>query len=234
VGWGQSTSFPYEEGSFFGNLFAAQPTSYYCNGKDFDQGVVPGRLGVTQTNAPYTDPFGATASCKDYCTPQDIPNQNDGYKACYGFNHVVTVWRNFDPNTNYKICNRSTGTCLDGSNTAANAAVVAKTFSGASAQKWKIRQINPKQYQVLNVATGKALTVSGKLSADKTPIVQSAYTGGTEQLFSFTSMANSTGFHAISPVFNIKSVIALGAVNAVQELTWTSATQQQWSLQLAD
>lgn len=69
-------------------------------------------------------------------------------------------------------------------------------------------------------------------------MVQTNFVGGTEQLWSFTSMANSSGYHAISPVFNTKSVAAASANTSgapVQELTWNpSATNMQWSISLAD
>ena len=99
LGWGLDSDYPYEEGSFFGNIFVSPPNAFYCNGKDFDVGVVPGRLGAGLGDAPYTDPFWGTGYCRDNCTPADIPNQNAGYKACMGYNHVITVWRNPDPST---------------------------------------------------------------------------------------------------------------------------------------
>jgi len=99
IGWNQSAAYPYEEGSFFGNIFVSPPQAFYCNGKDFDVGVVPGRIGAGQGDAPYVDPFSGSGYCKDHCTPADIPHQDDGYKACMGYNHVVTVWRNPDPST---------------------------------------------------------------------------------------------------------------------------------------
>ena len=48
IGYGRNNLFPYQEGSFFGNIFASPPQAYFCNGKDFELGVVPGRLGVGQ------------------------------------------------------------------------------------------------------------------------------------------------------------------------------------------
>ena len=100
IGWGLDPAYPYEEGSFFGNIFVSPPVAYYCNGKDFDVGVVPGRLGAGLGDAPYVDPLTSPGGyCRDICTPADIPYQNDGYKACIGYNHVVTVWRNPDPST---------------------------------------------------------------------------------------------------------------------------------------
>ena len=100
LGWGLSSLYPDEEGSFFGNIFVSPPEAFYCDGKDFDVGVVPGRLGAGLGNAPYSNPFGGAGYCRDHCTPADIPNQNAGYKACMGYNHVFTVWRNPNPSTN--------------------------------------------------------------------------------------------------------------------------------------
>jgi hypothetical protein len=84
------------------------------------------------------------------------------------------------------------------------------------------------------------LTVSQKKTADGTPIVQTTYASGTEQLWSFTSMADASGFHAISPVSNLSSVVALPSATStqdkqpVQEWAWTSATYMQWSIGLAN
>jgi uncharacterized membrane protein YgcG len=94
ISWNQNSAYPDQEGSFFGNIFLSPPSAYYCNGKDFDVGVVPGRIGAGLGNAPYTNPFASPGYCRDYCTPADIPHQGDGYKACNGYNHIVTVWRN--------------------------------------------------------------------------------------------------------------------------------------------
>jgi uncharacterized membrane protein YgcG len=94
INWSQNSSYPDQEGSFFGNIFVSPPNAFYCDGKDFAVGVVPGRIGAGQTNAPYKNPFGSNGYCRDHCTPADIPHQSDGYKACFGYNHIVTVWRN--------------------------------------------------------------------------------------------------------------------------------------------
>jgi hypothetical protein len=99
VGWGLSPEYPNQEGSFFGNIFVTGAhgesgvAAHYCNGKDYNEDVVPGRIGARQTNAPYTDPFPGKGYCKDYCTPADTPYAASGYKACNGWNKVLTVWR---------------------------------------------------------------------------------------------------------------------------------------------
>jgi hypothetical protein len=241
VGWGQSTGHPYEEGSFFGNLFVSPPKAYFCNGKDFDKGVVPGRLGANQTNAPYTNPWGGAAACKDVCTPMDIPYQNDGYKACFGLNRVMTVWRNFDANTAYKICNRVSGKCLDTNGSSSDGAgVVQNGYASKTTQKWSIVQVSPKQYKVLNKQTGKALSVHKGLTSNGTAIVQSSFASATSQLWSFTSMGNATGYHAVSPVSNIKAVLSLPSAaatangQAVQEWAWSGANHMQWTISIAE
>jgi hypothetical protein len=102
VGWALNTAqYPHQEGSFFGNIFVSPPKAYYCDGKDFAVGVVAGRIGSTQVGAPYQNPFttskylvGYSPLCVNSCTIADNPNRASGYKACLGFNHVMTVWRN--------------------------------------------------------------------------------------------------------------------------------------------
>ncbi len=51
IGWGQNTSYPYQEGSFFGNVFVNPPEAHFCNGRDFDSATVPGRLGANVERA---------------------------------------------------------------------------------------------------------------------------------------------------------------------------------------
>src|SRR5262249_56980235 len=105
IGWGLSSAYPNQEGSFFGNIFrlgahGVDPTqiaAFYCNGRAYDKNVVPGRIGAGQNDAPYVDPFAAGGYCADYCTPSDYPNEASGYKACYGWNNVITTYRQAAP-----------------------------------------------------------------------------------------------------------------------------------------
>ena len=69
---------------------------YYCTGAKYNINPPQGRIGSTQTNPPYVNPFGSTyAACAtNYrCATADYPYQADGFKACNGWNRVVTVWR---------------------------------------------------------------------------------------------------------------------------------------------
>jgi hypothetical protein len=93
---------------------------------------------------------------------------------------------------------------------------------------------------VINRNSGKVLSVFQKQTTNGTPIVQTKYVSGTEQLWSFTSMKNATGFHAISPVMKSTSVLSLpnasatGDGQAVQEWSWNSASHMQWTIALAN
>jgi hypothetical protein len=107
LGWGQSATYPNQEGTFFGNIFTVSNVNkvdaYYCAGPGFDKSVVDGRIGSAQVGAPYRDLFadGYCASAVN-CVESDSKSNNvpDGYKACTmgdgsmtAWNQLVTVWR---------------------------------------------------------------------------------------------------------------------------------------------
>jgi len=239
IGWGQNTSFPYQEGSFFGNVFVNPPKGYFCNGKDFSSGTVPGRLGVGQSNAPYTDPFGTPGPCASYCTASSTKTNNvaDGFSACNGYTHVVTVWRNFDVNTQYKIANKQNGKVLEvvGSSTAAGASIQQRTYAGTSNQKWTITQISAGKYKVVNVNSGKALDLTGSSTADNTALVQQTYSGTATQQWSFQSLGDQAGNYEISPSGKLASTIwpAAGSMNdgaAAQAITYSTTDAQKWQI----
>jgi hypothetical protein len=92
VGFGQSPFYKRQEGSFFGNLFSNDPQAFYCKGRDYSVSPVAGRIGSTQINPPYVNIYHHDP-CSKRCTPADIPHAADGFKACSGWNRVVTIWR---------------------------------------------------------------------------------------------------------------------------------------------
>ena len=239
IGWGQSTSFPYQEGSFFGNIFVNPPKAYFCNGKDFGSATVPGRLGAGQPNAPYLDPFGTPGLCASFCTPSSVKTNNvaDGLSACFGYTHVVTVWRNFDVNTQYKIVNRQSQKALEviGSSTAAGVEIVGRTYSGASSQKWTITQISAGKYKVINVNSGKALDLTGGSTADGTALIQSTYSGAANQLWAFQSVPTQPGEYTIAPSAKLTSTIWPAGGNTldgapVAAITYTTADIMKWEI----
>jgi hypothetical protein len=239
IGWGQNASYPYQEGSFFGNIFVNPPKGYFCNGKDFSSGTVPGRLGVGQSNAPYTNPFGTPGPCANSCVASSARTNNvgDGFSQCNGYTHVVTVWRNFDANTQYKICNKQNGKCLEvvGSSTSAGATVQQRSFSGASNQKWTITQTVAGKYKVVNANSGKALDLTGSSTADNTVLVQQNYSGSATQQWAFQSLGDQAGNYQVSPSGKLTATIwpASGSMNdsiAVQATTYNTNDAQKWQI----
>ena len=235
IGWGRSSNHPYQEGSFFGNIFESPPKAYFCNGKDHNHGVVPGRLGNGKNGAPYQNPFGDGAYCKDRCTAADYPNSGDGYKACNGFNHVVTVWRNFDPNTEYKVCARHSGKCLDveGASTADNARLAQYGVWGGANQKWRIRQVSPGKYTFTNVRSGKNLDISGGWTGNGAALIQWTPTGSTNQQWSFTPKGD--GYFKFSPGSqpNASLDVPYGSQSdgvRIQQWSWSWSNWQQWNI----
>ena len=238
LGWGRSTDYPYQEGSFFGNIFTSTPKAFYCNGKDFDQGVVPGRLGASQSGAPYSDPF-ASSYCLNNCTSSASPNSGDGYTSCNGYKHVVTVWRNFDPNTNYKICNRSTAKCIDvvGSGTANTNQIVQNAYTGLASQKWKIIQKSPGQYGVVNVNSAKCMDVGNGATTSGAYVQQYTCAFQANQLWNFTPTGD--GYYKFSPGSNANGSLGVlsgytGAGTPIQQWAWDTSTWEQWNITPSD
>jgi hypothetical protein len=92
IGWSLDPAFPFQEGSFFGDIFTPEPYAYFCGGRDLGISPIPGRIGSAQTSPPYVDAFGAGGKCLPVCTPADLPHAAEGVKACSGWNEVINVW----------------------------------------------------------------------------------------------------------------------------------------------
>ncbi|HMF41186.1 MAG TPA: hypothetical protein VKQ32_10840 [Polyangia bacterium] len=124
IGWStDTTNYPYQEGTFFGNIMTTGnlsnlgmpnvtgPAAYFCEGAGISAGVVAGRLTVgAMYGAPYSNPYGTNVKCQDRngasgplhtnaadYTTNGVPN---GYKTacssqyCWQNGETITVWRN--------------------------------------------------------------------------------------------------------------------------------------------
>jgi endoglucanase len=192
IGWGQSSTYPNQEGTFFGNIFTPAPSgkmeAFYCNGPKWDKSVVPGRLGAYQSNAPYTNPFGKDAQCASNCTTAAAPNQNDGFASCKGYNTPVTVWRQNAPsfvvNQAYKICSQNSGKCLDLPTEGLynNGTDLQQwTYAGTNNQKWLISATDGGYFKITNKQSGKAMDIWLGEQQDGARIVQWDYWAGINQ-----------------------------------------------------
>jgi hypothetical protein len=203
IGWGTSPDFPFQEAAYFGNLFASNMPGNYCSGKGLGAGDSKGRLGSpfgnnnSIMNAPYqwtwdnssnqNVPQACVASGQTRCTVQ-----NEGFSSCWdpianrAWNHVVTVYRNFEPTMLYKICNKNGGKCLGvvGGATG-NANVEQRAYTGAVGQTWTVAQVSSGLYKIINTSSGLSLDISG------TNVVQRPY---TSQAFPISYFADQSGF----------------------------------------
>jgi hypothetical protein len=166
IGWGQNAAYPVQEGAYFGNVMRADADgtvhAWYCEGRNYKNGIVPGRLGAGDANGIYKNPWGAGALCDDHCTKYG----SDGYSSCNGVSNPITVWRQasynpvFDDDYIYKLVNASSHLTLDisGNYTGENGAVDQWYDNGASNQQFRIIQVATSQWKIVGVASGKAVT----------------------------------------------------------------------------
>ena len=134
------------------------------------------------TNEGYT-------SCSDY---SPIAPNTAGHK----WNHVVTVWRNFEASQAYKICTKQTpARCLGvvGNSTAEGANVEQRTYSGATSQQWQILQVETGKYKFVNIASGKVLDGSAS------QITVRDYTGVAGQKVPVAYFADQAGWANLKP-----------------------------------
>jgi hypothetical protein len=212
IGWDTSSNYPYQEGAYFGNIFAPNPHGNYCGGANLSAGAAKGRMGNAIVNSSIlTSPYGTQW---DSVTSQNVPvfcangtqnycaSSGGGFTSCqdggpttpystgHSWQHVVTVWRNFEPTQLYKICNKNVGKCLGvvGGSMTAGANIEQRAYTGALGQTWQILQVNPGQYKVINRTSGMALDMNG------TQAVQNPYTGASSQLLPINYISADRGW----------------------------------------
>ena len=135
------------------------------------------------------------------------------------------LWRNFDPDVDYKVCARHSGKCLDvaQASTSNGAQLIQYHYTGGANQRWRITQVTPGQYRFLNVKSGKVLDINGGWSGDGAQLIQYPYSGSPNQMWSFTPTGD--GFYKFSPGSNPKATLdvqrsSLEDAAIVQQWTW--------------
>jgi Ricin-type beta-trefoil lectin domain-like len=151
----------------------------------------------------------------------------------------VTVYRNFDPSTMYKICNRMSGLCLDvappGGEAGDGAPILEANYDSTFlGQKWILTMPSPGQYRVTNFATGLVLSSSGS------SVMLHSFAGAPSQLWAFRSMADGTGYDQILPLGGGTASLTApnnGSTTAGQTVVlseWLYNDAQKWVLSIAD
>lgn len=192
IGYGSSSTYPNEEGTFFGNIFITgsdgKVPAYYCEGAGFAKGVVPGRLGADASTI-YRNPFGDGALCSAKCTAASSPYTGQGYKSCNGYTSPITVWRassyrpDFDTSYYYKFINSQSGLAFDVKswNTAENAPIEQYTYNGGGNQLFQIVLTASSTWKIVNTFTGKAVTGSGTSAG--AGVIQQTFSNAQAQLW---------------------------------------------------
>ena len=174
MGWGQNPAYPYQEGTYFGDVFFANAhgvpglNAYFCEGPDFAAGVVPGRIGTDQGPTPYKNPWGSGGRCDQHCTPSDqrTNGRADGYKACNGWNSTVTVYRqttytpNFIGGYEYQLTNAAGGKSVQVNSSYGNyttAAACKGSLKTSTAQLFRITKEGSKWKLVLKSDPSKCI-----------------------------------------------------------------------------
>jgi hypothetical protein len=136
--------------------------AWYCNGRDYTKGLVPGRLGADATSNLYQNPWGKDALCDAHCTAHGT----DGYTSCNGVSNPLTVWRQasynpvFDNSYLYQLTNVNSGLVLDitGGHTSDNTPVNQYVPQGSSNQHFQIFQVADSQWKIVDTHSGKTIT----------------------------------------------------------------------------
>jgi hypothetical protein len=245
LGWGYTSDFPYQEGSFFGNIFISPPVANYCNGSDFNSAIVPGRLGATQTGSPYKNPFTGTGYCRDNCVGvtnythydamgnADVP---DGFTKCGTRSRVITVYREFDAATDYKLCNRQSGLCMDvaAGSTADGAAFDQLAYASTTRQKFRIVKNGPYYYSFKVASTGKMVSLSSSTLPETSLPTIKQYTAGSAAAFQgwfasptgtgYFRLCSDQTFHCLSVGSNTSGSVIQGRPSTM------SGPNMEWNI----
>jgi hypothetical protein len=239
IGFGSSSSYPNEEGTFFGNIFTTsngRVPAYYCEGSGFARGIVPGRLGATTSAAGiFSNPFGSGALCSAHCSRG---SGSGGYSSCNGYTRPITVWRAasyrpvFDPVYAYRLINSQSGLAMD--------VAAASTADGMNLIEYVPNTTKPnQQFRIVSTATsvwklvavhsGKAVTGTG--SNDHSPVRQNSYSGSLSQQWAIDDhnghfkLINKSSSDALeTPSGNKNSGTGLDTS------TYTGTSNQDWDL----
>jgi hypothetical protein len=242
IGYGSSSSYPNEEGTFFGNVFTTsngKVPAYFCEGAGFAKGIVPGRLGATTSAAGiFTNPFGSGALCSAHCSAASGSSKGQGYASCNGYTHPITVWRAasyrpvFDSVYAYRLINSQSGLAMDvaASSTSNGASVIEYVPSTTKAnQQFQIVLTASSTWKLIALHSGKSITGTG--GNDHSPVQQSSYSGASSQQwgiddhnghFKLTNKSSSDALE--TPSGNRSSGTGLDTS------TYTGASNQDWDL----
>jgi len=240
IGFGTSSTYPNEEGTFFGNLFVTsngKVPAYYCEGAGFAKGIVPGRLGATSSAAGiFTNPFGSGALCSSKCVAASSGHKGQGYSSCNGYTSPITVWRAasyrpvFDNGYVYRFVNSKSKLAMDvaGSSTSDGATVLQYApFTDRLNQQFKIVQTASSTWKILAVHSGKAIVGTG--NGDDSAVKQDTFSSATTDVWGIDDhnghfkVINKSSSQALESPNNSSSA-------ALETSTYEGDSNQDWDI----
>jgi hypothetical protein len=243
IGYGSSSTYPNEEGTFFGNLFVTgsngKVPAYYCEGNGFAKGIVPGRLGATTSAAGiFTNPFGSGALCSAKCAAAPSSGRGQGYASCAGYSSPITVWRAasyrpvFDPIYVYRFINSQSALAMDvaAARTADGTAVLEYVPSTTKTnQQFHIVLTASSTWEIVALHSGKAILGTG--SSNGSAVLQSSFSGSSLGLWAIDDhnghfkVINKSSADALeTPSGNKASGTSLNTS------TYTGMSNQDWDI----
>ena len=137
------------------------------------------------------------------------------------------MYRDWDPNTPYKVCSRSTGACMTAP-TASGGKVTLANTTGALNQQWYVTRVNPSQYRICSASSGLCVVpASGTAAA----LLQAPYTGATNQLWTIQPHDGAYGYYFNCSVTSSLCAAVTGtAPGTIENDAFHTISAQQWSI----
>jgi hypothetical protein len=142
---------------------------------------------------------------------------------------VITVYRDWDPHTPYKICSRATGACLTAPAVVGTAMTLAPD-SGGIEQQFELTRVNPSQYRVCSIANGLCVTPA---SGSAVGLRLGPYTGALNQTWTIAPRDGAYGYYFACSAQGGLCAAAGSGPGTLENDLYRNVAGQQWSITLA-
>jgi hypothetical protein len=164
----------------------------------------------------------------------------DGFTKCGTRTRVITVYREFDSVTDYKICNRQSGLCLDvaASSTLEGAAMDQIAYTSLPRDKFRILKNGPFNYAFKAQSSGKLVSLSSATRWETSlPPVKQFAAGSTAAFQNWMVSPTGSGYFTIcsDETFHCLSVGSTTSGAPVQgRPSTTIGSQMEWNIAVAE
>ncbi len=168
------------------------------------------------------------------------PDVSDGFTKCGTRSRIITVYRDFDAVTDYKLCNRQSGLCLDvaGNSTAEGAAFDQLAYTSLPRLKFRISKLGPFYYSFKAQSSGKLVSLASSTFPDTNlPQVKQTTSGSTSAFQGWYASPTGGGYFRIcsDQTFHCLSVGSNTSGAPVQgRPSITTGANMEWNILVAD